>query len=151
MRINTRDLPQGAYTIWWAIFNNPEPCTSPGPIGGARCGGDDFANAAVQASFLWVSGGLVGPDGVGYFSACLAENTLPGQVFDGPGLTNAQGAEIHIFLRSHCEAEYGRPTRLGSQLSMFGGGCTAATGGGELGRLGTCECFNPQFTIHPGP
>lgn len=150
MNINTRTLPEGAYTVWWFVFNNPEHCTAPLGVGGARCGGDaDFANDAVQASGLWATGSIVGPDGVGHFSACLEENTFPGQILDPPGLTDAQGAEIHIFVRTHCAAEYGRPALLGAQLTTFGGGCTEATGGGALGRLGTCDCTNPQFAIHP--
>ena len=145
MNIDTRRLPEGVNTIWWIIFNNPEHCTAPAPVGGARCGGDDdFANPAVNAAFLWATGGIVGPDGVGYFSTCLAENQDPG----GPGLTDAQGAEIHLFVRSHCAAEYGNLALLGAQLTMFGGGCTEATGGeGEF--VGECECETLQFAIHP--
>jgi hypothetical protein len=150
MDISTSALPEGAYTIWWFVFNNPEHCTSPAPVGGARCGGDDdFANPAVNVSGLWSTGNIVGPDGIGHFSACLAENTFPGQELGGPGLTDAQGAEIHLVVRSHCAAEYGRPARLGAQLTLFGGNCTEETGGGELGPRGTCDCANPQFAIHP--
>ena len=150
MNIDTRALPVGASSIWWVVFNNPEHCTAPVPVGGARCGGDpDFENAAVNASLLWATGGIVGPDRRGHFSACLAENRPPGQVLGGPGLTDAQGAEIHLVVRSHCAAEYGRPALLGAQITTFGGGCTAATGGGDLGRLGTCDCANLQFAIHP--
>ena len=129
MNIDTRGLPEGPHTIWWIIFNNPEQCTSPGPVGGARCGGD------VEDAFLWATGGIVGPDGVGYFSACLAENPDPG----GPGLTDAQGAEVHLVVRSHGAAEYGNLALLGAQLTMFGGGCTPETGG-EGDFVGTQNC-----------
>jgi len=150
MRIHTRGLTEGAYTIWWFVFNNPEHCTSPLPVGDARCGGDDdFANPEVNLAALWATGGIVGPDGIGHFSACLEENTFPGQKLDdGPGLTDAQGAEIHLAVRSHCAAEYGEPALLRAQLTMFGGGCTE-TGGEALGPLGTCDCTNSQFAIHP--
>jgi hypothetical protein len=138
MNIDTRRLPEGAHTIWGLVFNNPERCTSSTRVGGAKCFGD------VEDAFLWATGGIVGPDGVGYFSACLAENQDPG----GPGLTDAQGAEIHLFVRSHCAAEYGDLALLGAQLTMFGGGCTELTGG-EEGFVGECECKTLQFAIHP--
>jgi hypothetical protein len=150
VRINTKALPEGAYTIWLFAFNNPEHCTAPLAVGGARCGGDaDFNNDAVNVSALWATGGIVGPDGVGHFSTCLAENTFPGQELGGPGLTDAQGAEIHLVIRHHCAAKFGSPGLLGAQLTMFGGGCTAEAGGGELGPLGDCDCANLQFAIHP--
>jgi hypothetical protein len=151
MCIHTSGLLEGAYSVWWFVFNNPEQCTAPVPVGGAKCGGDaDFENPAVNVSGLWATGGIVGPDGVGHFSTCLEENTFPGQKLDdGPGLTDAQGAEIHLAVRYHCAAAYSMPELLGAQLAMFGGGCTEATGGGALGPLGTCDCANPQFAIHP--
>ena len=34
---NTHGLTPGAYTVWWAVFNNPEYC-----VGG--CNGEDFGN-----------------------------------------------------------------------------------------------------------
>jgi hypothetical protein len=151
VNIHTRMLPKGAYTVWGFMFNHPEHCTAPAPVGGASCGGDaDFENEAVQVSALWVAGGIVGPDRIGHFSTCLAENTFPGQAFDSIGLTNAPGAEIHLVVRRHCAAEYDRPARLGAQLTLFGGNCTADTGG--EGRFeGTCDCRNLQFAIHPAP
>jgi hypothetical protein len=77
MNIHTKALREGAYTIWWFAFNSPEHCTSPVAVGGARCGSGDVGNTAVNASVLWATGGIVGPDGVGYFNACLNENKLP--------------------------------------------------------------------------
>jgi hypothetical protein len=146
MNIDTRRLPEGVNTIWLSVFNNPEHCTAPAPVGGARCGGDDdFANPAVNAAFLWATGGIVGPDGVGYFSTCLAENQDPG----GPGLTDAQGAEIHLFVRSHCEAQYGNLALLGAQLTMFGGGCIPPPEEEEGEFAGPCPCATLQFAIHP--
>jgi hypothetical protein len=154
MNINTRMLPEGAYTVWWFVFNSPEHCTSPVPVGGARCGPDDaLPNTPVNFSAVWATGGIVGPDGVGYFSACLEENTLPAppqsQDVDGAGLADAQGAEIHLVVRLHCAAEYGTPALLGEQITRFGGGCTAETGGGTFGILGDCSCTNFQFAVHP--
>jgi hypothetical protein len=153
-KINTKTLPEGAYTVWWFAFNNPEHCTSPAPVGGARCGsGDQLLNTPVNFSALWATGGIVGPNGVGYFNACLKENTLPAppqsRDVDGHGLTDAQGAEIHLAVRYHCAGEYGTPALLGAQITRFGGGCTPETGGGQYGRPGDCDCANLQFAIHP--
>jgi hypothetical protein len=150
MNISTKALKKGAYTNWWFVFNNPENCTSPAAVGGARCGPGDLANTAVNSA-LWATGGIVGPDGIGYFNACLEENTFPGQDFGGPGLTDAQGAEIHLIVRFHCAVESGTPALLGEQITMWGGGCIAGetTGGGEFGTLGDCPCTDLQFAIHP--
>jgi hypothetical protein len=154
MNINTRTLTEGAYTVWWFVFNSPEHCTSPAPVGGARCGsGDQLLNTPVNFSAVWATGGIVGPHGVGYFSACLEENTLPEppqrQDVDGAGLKDAQGAEIHLAVRYHCAAEYGMPALLGEQITRFGGGCTPETGGGQFGTEGNCPCANLQVAIHP--
>lgn len=154
MNINTRTLPEGAYTVWWFVFNSPEHCTSPAPVGGARCGpGDHLLNTPVNFSAVWATGGIVGPHGVGYFSACLEENELPDlpqkQDVDGAGLADARGAEIHLNVRFHCAGEYGTPALLGEQITRFGGGCTADTGGVNFGTLGDCPCTDLQFAIHP--
>jgi hypothetical protein len=151
---NTRALPEGAYTVWWFVFNSPEHCTSPVPVGGARCGPDDaLPNTPVNFSAVWATGGIVGPQGVGYFSACLKENTLPpppqSQDVDGAGLADAEGAEIHLAVRYHCAAAYSMPALLGEQITRFGGGCTAATGGETFGMLGDCSCTNLQFAVYP--
>jgi hypothetical protein len=161
MNIHTKALREGAYTIWWFAFNSPEHCTSPVAVGRARCGSGDVGNTAVNASVLWATGGIVGPDGVGYFNACLDENKLPpppqSQDIDGlgPGLADARGAEIHLWVRSHCAAEWTptppsvTPVLLGEQITRYGGGCTMETGGGAFGMLGDCDCTDLQFAIHP--
>jgi hypothetical protein len=160
MNIRTKALREGAYTIWWFAFNSPEHCTSPLTVGGARCSSADVPNAAVNASVLWATGGIVGPDGVGYFNACLDENTLPAPPLDediggpGPGLADAHRAEIHLWVRHHCAAEWtpkladDTPALVGEQITRFGGGCTPETGEG-LGTPGECECSNLQIAIHP--
>jgi hypothetical protein len=147
MNIYTRMLPEGAYTVWWFVFNNPQRCTDPADVGGARCGpGDQLTNTPVNFSAVWATGGIAGPDGLGYFSACLKENMLPPfpqrRDVDGDGLANAQGAEIHLVVRSHCAAEVtpippdDPPGVLGAQISRFGGGCTPQTGGEHMARGG---------------
>jgi hypothetical protein len=156
MNISTKALPEGAYTIWWIIFNNPQHCEFPAPVGGARCGPQDqLLNTPVNYSAVWAISGIVGPDGNGYFNACLEEKTLPAppqdKDVDGNGLMDTQGAEIHLAVRYHCEAESGTPALLGEQITRFGGGCTKGppdTNFG-LGTDGDCPCANLQFAVHP--
>ncbi len=122
IRINTTGLPPGAYTNWWVVFNNPSACTAP-------CDLDDLFNltqrAAVQSSVLFGAGGIVTDTGVGHFQAHLEEGVLPtgpGQVGFGPGLLNAEGAEIHYLVRYHGPAS-SDPTILQKQISHIAGGC----------------------------
>jgi hypothetical protein len=122
VRVNTTELLPGAYTNWWVIFNNPSACTDP-------CDLDDLFNltqrAAVQSSVLFAAGGVVRHTGVGHFVAHLEEGVLPtgpGQVGFGPGLLNAEGAEIHYLIRYHGPAS-ADPTILQKQTTHIAGGC----------------------------
>jgi hypothetical protein len=122
VRVNTTELLPGAYTNWWVIFNNPSACTDP-------CDLDDLFNltqrAAVQSSVLFGAGGVVRHTGVGHFVAHLEEGVLPtgpGQVGFGPGLLNAEGAEIHYLIRYHGPAS-ADPVILQKQVSHIAGGC----------------------------
>lgn len=121
-RVNTTELLPGAYTNWWVIFNNPSACTDP-------CDLDDLFNlaqrAAVQSSVLFAAGGVVRHTGVGHFNAHLEEGVLPmgpGQVGFGPGLLDAQGAEIHYLVRYHGPASADTMI-LQKQVSHIAGGC----------------------------
>ena len=112
IRVNTTRLPAGAYTNWWVIFNNPDACSAPG------CGGKDFPTPAVNASVLFATGGVVTDNGVGHFRAHLEEGDLSGEVLFGPGLTTAEGAEIHYIVRYHGPA--GAGDVLTAQTTTFG-------------------------------
>ena len=74
MSIDTRELPIGAYTNWWLVFNNPGACDG-------ECDFSDRGNPLVQAGGFYATGGIVGPDGRGHFSASAMEGVLP----TGPG------------------------------------------------------------------
>ena len=78
--IDTHDLPMGAYTMWWLIYNAPTACMAePYPAGRAQCKQPDLFGDGVGGSVLWATAGMVGPDSIGHFSACLApgvENAL---------------------------------------------------------------------------
>ncbi len=135
MNIDTTDLPVGAYTTWWVIFNNPSECTD------GECGSDDSGKAVgnpTGGSVLWATGGIVGPDRMGHFSASLGVglDAAPGPVLRGPGLTNPMGSEIHIVVRYHGPASFGDAAVLGAELTTVGGTCD------------TFPCYDPQVTVH---
>jgi hypothetical protein len=142
IRINTTRLPAGAYTNWWVIFNNPDACGPPG------CGGKDFpfngGDPAVDASVLFATGGVVTDNGVGHFRAHLEEDDLSGEVLFGPGLTTADGAEIHIIVRYHGPA--GAGDVLTAQTTTFGGGCSNVPNPYPI-----FPCYDPQAAPLPRP
>jgi hypothetical protein len=155
IRVNTTGLPPGAYTNWWVIFNNPSACTAP-------CDVDDLFNltqrALVQSSTVFGAGGIVTDNGVGHFDAHLEEGVLPpgpGQVAFGPGLLDAEGAEIHYLLRYHGPPS-SDPVILQKQTSQITGGCI----GSPLGTPGQPRndpvpehrifpCYDPQAAMFP--
>ena len=74
MNIDTTDLPVGAYTVWWVIFNNPGGCSD------GACGANDTGRPkdppgnVAEGGVLWATGGIVGPDRMGHFSASLGKD-----------------------------------------------------------------------------
>ena len=56
-----------------------------------------------EVSAVWATGGIVGPDRGGHFSARLGvgKDAAPGQIIFGDALTNPMVAEIHIIVRHH--------------------------------------------------
>ena len=123
--IHTLNLDAGAaYTNWAVVFNTPEGCSDP-------CNGDDLGNPAANASVFWAAGAVI-PDsssGVANFSAHIPEGYPSGQVLFGDGLTDAEGAEVHIVIRTHGQPIDGM---LYEQLNYVGGGC------------GINDCFDQQ-------
>ncbi len=145
IRVNTTQLPAGTYTNWWVVFNNPAACSS------GACGADDFFNPPVGASVFFATGGVVGGNGVGHFDAHLDENeisAIPGQHLFGPGLTNAEGAEIHYVIRYH-----GPPVAsiLNKQLTTFAGGCSGAGQEDPVPADRIYPCYDPQAAVIPAP
>lgn len=148
MTISTTGLTGGnAHTIWWAIFNNPKKCATknlcgsadlPSPFGDA----DAKHVAKVGTSVVNATGLIVGADGVGNFSASLKQGVPPAglHVLFGPGLKNAQGAEVHLVVRDHGEPIL---NTVGAQTSRANGGC------GPDG--GPNDCMNVQASIHLAP
>ncbi len=138
---HARQLQPGhAYTVWLAIFNDPELCAD-------GCGEGDLGNG--NSSVIWSgAGGVANGGGNLNVSGYLTENNPQGyqQLLtdlgapDG-GFVDAEGAEIHFVVRDH-----GPVTGNPDQLTSFEGDCTAGSSFG-LGS-GTYECTDVQFSIH---
>lgn len=124
-------LPEGAYTLWWVVFNNPEFCED-------GCDIDDLETPAVNASVFYAAGEVVGDDARGSCDAQLLEGTLPtGEdqiVLGEDGLVDSFSAEIHPVVRSHGSVI---PELEELQTSTFNGGCPSE------------ECEDIQFAVFP--
>lgn len=151
MNIDTTDLPVGAYTVWWVIFNDPSLCSD------GACGENDVlpppGTAGVGVSPVWATGGVVGPDRMGHFSASLGvgKDAIPGQVLWGDGLTDPMGAEIHMIVRYHGPVMWSDATTLRQQLYNFEGFCTPRSSFDIGTDLDAFDCFEPQATMHLPP
>lgn len=124
MEVSTDGLVANApYTAWWVIFNTPAGCSD-------DCGEDDiFAedgsmdlNPDATISILFADGAVTDANGAARFSALLEEGRPLGEVLAGPGLTDAQGAEVHLVVRAHGALD---ADRLWEQLTTFEMECPA--------------------------
>lgn len=112
--IHTTDLPPGAYTIWWAVYNYPENCAGP-------CGFDDDLSPAVGAFWVNATGKVITNGDQANFVAHLDADGPFGEILvPGAGLANPQGAEVQIVVRYHGVAI---PGMIEEQTSTFLGGC----------------------------
>ena len=143
MNLHTYGLQNGhAVTIWWVIFNHPENCEHGQLL--YRCGeGDLFGSGEYypQTSIVYATGRIIGPDGIGDFSASLPKYSTLGALF-GPGLTNPMEADIHLIIRDHGKA---LPILFKKQLTTFNGGCIYDP---EERTYGSNICTNVQFSVH---
>lgn len=137
MNIDTSDLPIGANSVWWVIFNDPSKCSD------GECGENDVlpppGNVSAGVSVFWAgTGAIVGPDRMAHFSSNLGlgEESAPGEFLWGPGLTNPLGAEVHLIVRYHGPAQWEDPVALTEQISTFGGSCDIFA------------CYDVQAAIH---
>lgn len=145
--IHTSKLPAGhAVTVWWVVFNHPEHCTH--GSGTALCGAGDLlllgGDPQVEGTVLYAAGHVIGGSGVGNYGAHLSVGDTSGVLLGvGPGLTNPQGAEIHLVVRSHGPAI---PELVEEQISTFGAGCNNVPPG--TGTPGPNTCVDLQFAVH---
>ena len=148
MNIDTTDFPIGVYSVWWVIFNNPAGCSD------GECGENDVlpppSTPEAEVSAVWATGGIVGPDRSGHFSARLGvgKDAAPGQIIFGDALTNPMGAEIHMVVHYHGPDRWDDPEALLSQMSTFQGYCTPASSLGVGTDESAFSCFEPQATMH---
>ncbi len=139
--ISTNDLmPNGAYSIWWAVFNFPEYCADP-----ANCRVSDLevfgGDPRVQASVFWGGGFVADALGHGEANIVLTPGTTERELFGRTqnfGLKNFADSHIHIALRSHGMAGAAGP--VSEQIGSADGACPPE------------GCFNAFNSIHhPAP
>ena len=111
----------GAYTMWMLLWNDTDLCVgSPG----LECDPADDPPDCV----LFTAGHVVGNNGTLNYSGHRRVNDSSGSIVEegvpGPpclnGLTNPQGAAIHLIIRSHGPKQ---PGQVKQQISTLLGGC----------------------------
>lgn len=157
-RVQTNSIPAGdAVTIWMVVFNNPDECLFPTPLG--QCSDPDIENPAVVADVMYLTGNVVGGAGKASFAGHkqLGDNT--GSIFfplfppgvQPAGMQNPRGAEIHIVVHTHGQL---LPEYMPDMIQTFGGGCQdpGAPFIGlhfpEWGAQGPNTCYSLQFAVH---
>lgn len=107
-----------AYSIWWAIFDNPQGCEGP-------CDASDLRNVRQAQGSLVNGGGFVAEGSTASHQSHLARHDTEGksvEAGDASGVDNPYGAEGHVVIRSHGEAET-NPANLALQTGTFGTFC----------------------------
>jgi hypothetical protein len=111
----------GTYTMWMLLWNDPSQC---GGSPGLEC---DPAVDALDC-VLFTAGHVVGNNGTLNYSGhrrvydssgSIVEEGVPGPPC-ASGLTNPQGAAIHLIIRSHGPKQ---PGQVNLQISTLLGGC----------------------------
>ena len=126
---STQLIPGNAYTLWMAVFNNPEECGNDG------CGAADLGNPDVQGDVLYSAGSLSGGTGKATFAGNRNAGDNSGSLFgpDAPGIIDTHKAEIHFVIRDHGPKI---PGAIREQISTVGGGCDVNA------------CNDVQFSVH---
>jgi hypothetical protein len=134
------DLVDGdAYTIWAAIFDNPNGCVG-GPGG---CGGGDFGVRQAQATISNFGGFVADGNDIGMIH--LSRHDASRQTLDGlgrSGIDNPLRAEVHLIFRSHGLAETNAGD-LADQTSQVAAFCNLPAVG--------CEDHAAVLFFPPGP
>ncbi len=144
MNIETTDLPVGAYTVWWVVFNNPSACSD------GECGENDVlppnVNPEADVAVMWAAGGVVGPDRMAHFSGSLGvgPDGAPGPILWGE-YSNPTTSIVHLIVRYHGPASYDDAAALGEQIITVGGARDEDTNGTDP--LGFAR-YEPQVAIH---
>ena len=146
MRLTAEDLTPGhTMTVWWVVFNNPEDCGG----GGGDCGMPDLFDPNVETDVLYADGMVVDEDGQASFAGYLEIGETTGTVnpllgVEPVGLTNPEGADVHLVVRSHGPTVEGQ---IAAQIGSFAGGCVDFM---EPPAVPTAagECADILYTIH---
>ncbi len=156
MNFNVTDAVQGhAYTVWWVIFNNPGACA--GAAAGEPCAEADIFNPATQTDVTHAAGTIAGGNGlkvsghrsVGDLSGSAMPffNQVLGLNLPVLGLTNPEGAEIHLVTRSHGPKV---PGNMPDQINSYVGGCSNFLQPPDQA-VNVGDCADTHFSIHlPG-
>ena len=116
---------KAAYSVWWILFNDGNPCIAAG-----NCTGADLEGVVNASGFV------TGTDGTAYMTAELDVGPLStGKVFFGE-LTDGFLDEIHIVIQSHGKTEAGH---VAEQISVAGAFCN----------LKDCSLADQQAVIFP--
>ena len=147
--IHTTGLPQGAYTVWWVIFNDPDDCAGPGANGG-ECGEVDLLGPSTGV--VWATGKIVKANGIGNFSDRIyVGESRPETIILGENLTSVlmdpKNSEVHCIVKYHGLAS-DDPDVLYDQLNTLLGSCGENDGANsyDAGPFGI-QCFDPQVAI----
>ncbi len=134
--VHVTDLnPNSAFTLWAAVFNRPDGCTT-NPAGPVHCSAADFVPVPnpARASAFNIGAFVTGLDGTANVSFHIPSGAPPDGAFVlwgvgglndngvSPGLHagNGFGAEVHVVIRAHGVII---PAAIAAQLSTFNGGC----------------------------
>jgi len=107
----------GTYTMWMLLWNDPDSCTGGG---GLNC------NPTISDPpdcVLFTAGHVVGNNGTLNYTGHRKIFDISGFIGGAAcadGLTNPQGADIHLIIRSHGPK---LPGQVNLQISTVGGGC----------------------------
>jgi hypothetical protein len=140
--VHVTDLnPNSAFTLWAAVFNRPEECTT-NPAGPVHCSAADFVPVPnpARASAFNIGAFVTDDSGTANVNVHIPAGTPPdgasvlfgaGGLNDNgvtPGLHpgNGFGAEVHVVIRAHGLII---PAAIAAQLSEFNGGCPPNTCG----------------------
>jgi hypothetical protein len=161
-RTHTTGLPhRHVMTLWWVVFNNPEYCQD--GEGEVACGLADLFDGeegptGVEPSCLYADGSIVGGNGQARFNNWLRVgdtrdscidffvNAVPELEGQDYGLTNPEGAEVHLVVRSHGPLLTGQ---VPEQRGTFAGGCEEFLEPGQGPELEPGECSDLQLALFP--
>jgi len=146
--VQVTDLnPASAFTVWAAVFNEPEDCTT-NPAGPIHCSAADLMAGLAKGSAFNVGAFLSDGTGTGNADFHIRSGSPPAGTFilfgEGglndngvrPGLRagNGFGAEVHVVVRTHGSII---EAAIAAQLSEFNGGCPPN------------NCANVQVALFP--